>query len=100
MLPTASSKPYILLVEDDPAIREFLRTSLSTAGYRLEEVSTGNAALAAAERKPPDLVILDLGLPDIDGQIVLKKLREWLTSPLIILSARNQEAQKVTALDQ
>lgn len=99
MAPSASAKPNILLIEDDVAIRNFLRTSLSGAGYVLEETSTGQSGLEAAERRPPDLVILDLGLPDIDGQQVLSRLREWLKAPVIILSARNQEAQKVDALD-
>jgi two-component system KDP operon response regulator KdpE len=99
MSPGAPGKPNILLIEDDAAIRNFLRTSLSGAGYILEESSSGQSGLEAAERRPPDLVILDLGLPDIDGQQVLSRLREWLKAPVIILSARDQEAQKVDALD-
>src|SRR5262245_39617716 len=100
MLAANSSKSLILIVEDDAAIRDFLRTALTGAGFRLHEAFTGQEALRSAERTPPDLVILDLGLPDLDGQIVLKKLREWLKVPIIILSARNQESQKVEALDQ
>ncbi|HEY2827557.1 MAG TPA: response regulator [Pirellulales bacterium] len=99
MTSVTAARSRILLVEDDPAIREFLRNSLSGAGYILDEAPTGQAALELAGRCPPDLVILDLGLPDIDGQDVLEKLREWLQSPIIILSARNQEAQKIAALD-
>ena len=98
-MPISSEKPRILLIEDDKAIRDFLFSSLTDAGYRLSEAATGQQALEWAERTPPDLVILDLGLPDIDGQDVLQKLREWLKAPIIILSARNQEAQKVAALD-
>lgn len=94
-----SSSPLILLVEDDAAIRNFLFDSLSSAGFRLQEAYTGQEALKSAERTPPDLVILDLGLPDIDGQEVLQRLRTWLKTPIIILSARDQEAQKVQALD-
>jgi two-component system KDP operon response regulator KdpE len=98
-MPASSDKPRILLIEDDKAIRDFLFSSLTDAGYRLTEAASGQQALESAERTPPDLVILDLGLPDIDGQDVLQKLRQWLKAPIIILSARNQEAQKVAALD-
>jgi two-component system, OmpR family, KDP operon response regulator KdpE len=94
-----SSKSLILVVEDDAAIRDFLRTALTNAGYRLAEAITGEEALDRAARKPPELVILDLGLPDVDGQLVLQKLREWFKAPIIVLSARNQESQKVMALD-
>jgi two-component system KDP operon response regulator KdpE len=93
------SSPLILLIEDEVAIRRYLRASLSAENYRLEEVDTGEKALKFAARQPPDLVILDLGLPDLDGQEVLKQLREWLHVPIIVLSARDQEAQKVAALD-
>jgi two-component system, OmpR family, KDP operon response regulator KdpE len=99
MSQTNVKKPLILVVEDDGAIRDFLHTALTNSGFRLMEALTGDEALASAGRTPPDLVILDLGLPDMDGQIVLEKLREWLKAPIIILSARNQETQKVTALD-
>jgi two-component system, OmpR family, KDP operon response regulator KdpE len=91
--------PLILLIEDEAPIRAFLRASLSAEGYRLEEADSGEKALRIAARQPPDLVILDLGLPDIDGQVVLQRLREWLRAPVIILSARDQEKQKVAALD-
>ena len=95
---TATS-PLILLIEDEAPIRKFLRASLDGAGYRLQEAATGAQGLSLATQCPPDLVILDLGLPDIDGQEVLRRLREWLTAPVIILSARDQEPQKVIALD-
>jgi two-component system KDP operon response regulator KdpE len=91
--------PLILLVEDELPIRRFLRTSLSSEDYRLVEAESGQQAIRVAAQQPPDLVILDLGLPDIDGQEVLRQLREWLRAPIIILSARDQEKQKVTALD-
>jgi two-component system KDP operon response regulator KdpE len=91
--------PLILLIEDELPIRRFLRASLAAEGYRLNEVDTGEKALRDAARQPPDLIILDLGLPDIDGQEVLRRLREWLRVPIIILSARDQEKQKVAALD-
>jgi two-component system KDP operon response regulator KdpE len=99
-MPVATSAPLILLVEDDASIRNVLFDTLSSAGFRLHEAHTGQEALKSAERSPPDLVILDLGLPDLDGQEVLQKLRAWLTAPIIILSARNQESQKVQALDR
>jgi two-component system KDP operon response regulator KdpE len=91
--------PVLLLVEDELPIRNFLGASLASAGYRLDEASTGRQAIQHASQQPPDLVILDLGLPDVDGQEVLKQLREWLTAPIIVLSARDQEQQKITALD-
>lgn len=90
----------ILIVEDERPIRRLLRVSLESQGYRVEEAVTGEEALRIAANMPPDLVILDLGLPDLDGQNVLQRLREWFSGPIIILSARDQETQKVTALDQ
>src|SRR5438552_14911079 len=93
------STPLVLLIEDELPIRRFLRASLTGDGYRLVEAETGQQGLRLAAQQPPDLVILDLGLPDLDGQEVLKRLREWFTGPIIVLSARDQEAQKVQALD-
>jgi len=89
----------ILVIEDELPIRKFLLASLTNAGYDLDEAVTGQQGLMRASQKPPDLVILDLGLPDMDGQEVLKQLREWSSAPIIILSARDQEQEKVTALD-
>lgn len=91
--------PLLLLVDDELPIRRFLRAALAGAGYRLAEAETGQQALRLAVQQPPDLVVLDLGLPDLDGQEVLRQLREWLRAPVIVLSARDQEQQKVTALD-
>lgn len=91
--------PVILLIDDELPIRRFLRTSLSGEGYRLVEAENGNQGLRLAEQQPPDLVILDLGLPDMDGQEVLRRLREWLRAPIIVLSVRDQEREKVQALD-
>jgi two-component system KDP operon response regulator KdpE len=95
----AQKSPLVLLVEDEQPLRKFLAASLVSADYRVDEVSTGREALNHASQQPPDLVILDLGLPDVDGQQVLQQLREWLTAPVIVLSARDQEQQKITALD-
>lgn len=95
----STQQPLVLVVEDEPSIQKFLAASLTTAGYRLAEAYTGEQAIREATQQPPDLVILDLGLPDIDGQTVLARLREWLRAPIIVLSARDQEQQKVLALD-
>jgi two-component system KDP operon response regulator KdpE len=94
----SSPGPLVLIVEDEAPMRRYLRSFLSRYNYRLTEAATGEEALAAAADNPPDLVLLDLGLPDIDGQEVLLRLREWLRSPIIVLSVRDQEKQKVTAL--
>jgi two-component system, OmpR family, KDP operon response regulator KdpE len=95
----AAANPLVLVIEDEIPIRQFLRNSLNEAGYRLAEADSGKRGLAVAEQSPPDVVLLDLGLPDMDGQEVLRKLREWLEAPIIIVSARDQEGQKVAALD-
>jgi two-component system KDP operon response regulator KdpE len=89
----------VLVVDDEPAIRRFLRVSLSAHGYAVFEASDGQAALSAVVANRPDLIILDLGLPDLDGIEVTRLLREWTHIPIIILSVRGQEADKVTALD-
>src|SRR5262245_18229119 len=94
-----ATPPVILLVEDELPIRRFLRTSLAGENYRLVEAETGEQAKRLAAHRPPDLVILDLGLPDLDGQDLLRQLREWLHAPIIVLSARDQQKQKVMALD-
>ncbi len=93
------SSPQILLVEDELSLRKFLAASLASADYGVDEAATGQQALRNAAQQPPDLVILDLGLPDMDGQEVLRQLREWLAAPVIVLSARDQEQQKIMALD-
>ena len=89
----------VLIVDDEQPIRRFLRASLDAEGYRIAEAADGEEALRLAASQPPDLVILDLGLPTIDGQQVLRRLREWLSAPILVLSARDQERQKVEALD-
>ena len=90
---------HILVIEDERPIRRLLKASLGAEGYRVSEASTGKEGLRTATSLPPDLIILDLGLPDLDGQDVLQQLRDWYTAPIIILSARDQEPQKVKALD-
>jgi len=94
-----SDHPIILIIEDEEPIRRFLRAALTAENYRLAEADTGQQGIRLALHQPPDLVILDLGLPDMDGQEVLRQLREWLHAPVIILSARDQEKEKVAALD-
>lgn len=95
----AQSAPLILLVDDEAPMRRLVRTSLVTEGYRVAEAETGEQAIRLAAQHPPDLVVLDLGLPDTDGQAILRQLREWLRAPIVVLSARDQEQQKVAALD-
>jgi two-component system KDP operon response regulator KdpE len=87
------------VVEDDPQVRRFLRSSLPVHGYRLIEAAGGKEALRMATQYVPDLVLLDLGLPDIDGLDVTRQLRSWSAMPILVLSARGQERHKVEALD-
>jgi len=89
----------LVVIEDDPQIRRFLRTGLSAEPFRIFEAETGKDGLIEAATRKPDLVILDLGLPDIDGVDVVARLREWYTRPIIILSARSGEQEKIKALD-
>src|SRR5471032_2687927 len=91
--------PVIVVIEDDPQIRRFLRTGLEAHEFEIHEAETGKLGLILAATRKPDLIILDLGLPDVDGIEVIKKLREWTSRPVIILSARNMETDKVAALD-
>jgi two-component system KDP operon response regulator KdpE len=91
--------PVIVLIEDEPQIRRFLRATLGSHGYRLHEAETGEDGLIEAASRQPDVVILDLGLPDVDGLQVIRRLREWSKVPVIVLSARGQEGDKVAALD-
>lgn len=95
----STSPACVLLVEDEVAIRRFLRPAIEAAGWRLIEADTGQSAILNASQSRPDVIILDLGLPDIDGIEVVRRVREWSTVPIIILSARGQEPDKVAALD-
>ncbi len=92
-------KPCVLIIDDEPQIRHFLRISLKTEGYKLLEAENGETGVGLCARYSPDLVILDLGLPDMDGSEVLAALREWSSVPVIILSVRDRELEKVKALD-
>lgn len=89
----------ILVVEDEPQMQKFLRAALSAEGYRVVEATTGRDGLTLARTNNPDLVLLDLGLPDMDGMEVTRALREWGTMPILVISARGQEDDKVKALD-
>jgi two-component system KDP operon response regulator KdpE len=95
----SSLLPTILVIEDEPQIRRFLRTILPAHGYRVLEAETAHDGLTQTAMHQPDIVLLDLGLPDLDGLEVTRQLREWATIPIIVLSARGQEADKVAALD-
>jgi two-component system KDP operon response regulator KdpE len=92
-------EPVIALIEDEPQIRRFLRVILGGHGYRLLEAATGADGLVEVASRNPDVVILDLGLPDVDGLDVIRRVREWSQVPVIVLSARGQERDKVAALD-
>jgi two-component system, OmpR family, KDP operon response regulator KdpE len=91
--------PTVLLIEDDPQIRRFLRATLPAHGFRLIEAETGEGGLAQAATRTPEVILLDLGLPDVDGLEVTRRLREWSAVPIVVLSARGLERDKVAALD-
>ncbi len=93
------AKALVLLVEDELQMRTFVRLALTAHGYRVLEVETGREALQQAAAHTPDLVLLDLGLSDMDGLDVTRGIREWSATPIIVISARGQERQKVEALD-
>lgn len=94
-----ANAPCILVIDDEPQIRKLLRISLNAGGYRVVEAGSGEEGLAQAALNRPDLVVLDLGLPDRDGQEVLRELREWSPVPVLVLSVRAAESEKVLALD-
>jgi two-component system KDP operon response regulator KdpE len=89
----------VLVVEDEPQIRRFVRAALESEGYRVHEAESAQRGLIEAGTRRPDLLILDLGLPDRDGVEVIRDLRTWTDLPIIVLSARTQEAEKINALD-
>jgi two-component system KDP operon response regulator KdpE len=95
----ANLKPTILVIEDEPSLRKFLRVSLESQDYKVLEATKGEEGLRHASVGQPDLVILDLGLPDMDGVEVTRRLREWTAIPIIVVSARGKEQDKVGALD-
>lgn len=91
--------PLILLIEDEPQMRRFLRAALESHDYRLIEAPTAREGMAQATSRTPDLILLDLGLPDGDGIDLTRRFREWSTTPIIVISARGKEQDKVAALD-
>jgi len=94
-----ASGPLVLVIEDEPEMRRFLRVSLSNNAYRVVESETARDGLAQASTRSPDLILLDLGLPDGEGLDVATELRSWTKIPIIVLSARGQEEDKIRALD-
>ncbi|WP_148714622.1 response regulator [Chitinolyticbacter meiyuanensis] len=90
---------HIVVIEDDQPIRRFLRVTLEAEGFVVHEAETAGAGLTAVGNRKPDLVIVDLGLPDFDGVELIRRLRAWATLPVLVLSARTQETEKVAALD-
>ena len=98
-VPGTGVQPTVLVIEDDPQLQKFLRVTLTSQQYKVIETATGESGLRHAANDRPDLVILDLGLPDLDGVEVTRRLREWSTIPVIVISARGREQDKVVALD-
>ncbi len=94
-----SEGPVVLLVEDEPQMRKFLRASLASNGFRIVEAATAAEGLSLATSHNPELIVLDLGLPDLDGIELTRRLREWTRTPILVVSARGREANKVEALD-
>lgn len=99
-MPSGNAGPKVLIVDDEPQIRRFLRASLQSHDYTVLEAENGKEAVKACTVQKPDLLILDLGLPDMDGQDVIKLVREWSTIPIIVLSIRSDDADKIEALDR
>jgi two-component system KDP operon response regulator KdpE len=95
----SESNPSILIIEDEVSIRRFLRVALEAQQFRCLEAGTGGQGLLLAAERQPDIILLDLGLPDMDGLDMLQRLREWTSVPVIILSARGQEQDKISGLD-
>lgn len=96
---TDATKPAVLIVDDEIQIRRLLRLTLETAGYRVREAETGALGLNEIAVQPPEVVVLDLSLPDMSGLDVLRRLRDWSQLPVLILSVRDGEAEKIAALD-
>lgn len=94
-----NNKPLILVVEDDPAVRNLISTTLEAHDYKHHTAPTGEAAILEAASHNPDVILLDLGLPDTDGVQVIQKIRSWSNTPIIVISARSEDTDKIEALD-
>src|SRR5580658_2318134 len=92
-------QPAVLIIDDEVQIRRLLRVTLEANGYRVLEAASGHEGLVEAAQGRPDVIVLDLGLADMDGTLVLKRLREWSQAPVLVLSVREGELDKVSALD-
>lgn len=95
----SDAAPQVLLVDDEQAIARVLHKALTAAGYRIAIAETGAQALSVVARNAPELIVLDLGLPDMDGKDVIAALREWTEAPILVLSARHDETERIAALD-
>ena len=93
------NKPLILVVEDDGTVRNLITTTLKSNEYRFLTAADGESAIAAASTRQPDIVLLDLGLPDMDGVEVIHRIRSWSQMPIIVISARSEDTDKIAALD-
>lgn len=93
------NKPLILVIEDDKAVRTLITTTLKAHDYRFVEVATGESAILAATSHNPDIILLDLGLPDMDGVEIITRVRMWSNVPIIVISARSEDSDKIEALD-
>lgn len=93
------NKPLILIVEDDPPVRNLISITLKSQAYRFETADSGTEAIMQTASHNPDIILLDLGLPDMDGCEVIKKIRSWTTTPIIVISARSEDSDKIEALD-
>ena len=97
-MPNSAVKPLILVVEDDPAVRNLIVAALEAHGLRHMAVETAHAAIAAASSQSPSIVLLDLGLPDMDGVKVVESVRAWSGMPIIVVSARSEDADKIRGM--
>ncbi len=93
------NKPLILVVEDDTSVRNLITTTLKSNDYRFLSAPNGESAIACASSQQPDIVLLDLGLPDLDGVEIIRRIRSWSQMPIIVISARSEDSDKIAALD-